>query len=162
MDPLSITVAVVSLLEAACRIKRLFDSIISSTRDSPRVLQDALTEVKHVEISVRSLERYLLHLGSINPRRAAMIQVDELIVTLTDTLLTFCDLEKFLNLLADPKLLGALRNAVTWLSRVTEIDGYLVKLQRHKLSLTLMLSIIQWYGAAHFYQTFELKVDLSQ
>src|SRR5579862_8528600 len=142
MEPLSVAAAVIGLLDAAQKITCLFGSIISATKEAPRVLQDALTEVKHVEISVCSLQRYLLCLESINPRRAALIQLDELIVTLTDTVLTFYDLEKLLESLAATKPFAALRNAATWSRHAKDIDGYLVKLQRHKLSLTLMLSII--------------------
>ena len=143
-EVLGVASAVVGILTAAVKIAHLFSSIMSATREWPQVLQDALMELKHVEISVSSLQRYLLFLQSINPSRAALIQVDELIVTLTDTTLTFYDLEKLLETLVAPKSIRVLRNAAAWSRHVKEIEGYLVKLQRHKSSLTLMLTIIRW------------------
>jgi hypothetical protein len=144
MDPLSVTAAVMGILTAAPKIAHLFVSIISVTKEAPQVLQDALMEVKHVEIAVRSLQRYLHFLESINPNRAALIQLDELTVTLTDTILTFYDLEKLLASLTATKPFEVLRKAAAWSRHAEDINGYLVKLQRHKSSLTLMLTIIQW------------------
>jgi hypothetical protein len=144
MDPLSVAAAVMGILSAATNIASLFDSIISATKEAPQVLQDALMEVKHIEVSVRSLQRYLLVLESINPSRSALIQLDGLIVTLTDTILTLYDLEKLLETLATTKPFGVLRNVAAWSRHAKDIDGHFMKLQRHKSSLTLMLSIIQW------------------
>lgn len=142
-DPISASAAILGILSAAPKIIQLFTSIISATKEASQGLQDAREEVKHVEISMRSLERHLSSLESIDPSRAAYIEVDHLIVMLTDMTLTFEGLEKLLDTLAPTKPLGVVRNTVAWSRHAKDINRYIEKLQRNKSSLSLMLNIIQ-------------------
>jgi len=140
MDPLSITASIVGLLGAAAKVHGLL-VLISSVRNAPATIADACTEVKHVELALRSLHRYLQRLDSVRPQRAALIQVDELIVTLADAMMAFFEFDHLLEALSR---LARMRAAISWSRHAAQIDDCLAKMQRHKASLVMMLNIMQW------------------
>jgi hypothetical protein len=142
MDPLSVAASVVGLLTAAGKVCTLLESI-SSAQQCPATIQDARSEVKHAELALRSMQRYLERLDLLNPQRAARIQIDELRVTLADAMLAFSDFESLLQLLSG---LAKIRVVITWVRYSKLIDEHLAKIQRYKASLLLMLGILQWYA----------------
>jgi hypothetical protein len=93
MDPLSVMASVVGLLTAAGTVVSLISSIKSSIDDAPRNLNRILSEVKEVENSLSAVHRFLLGLGMTRRQRLAMIQFDQLLATLTESVLTFSELE---------------------------------------------------------------------
>jgi len=140
MDPLSITASIVGLLAAAGKIYTLLEAI-STIKDSPTTITDAQNEVKHTEIALRSMQRLLEKVEVANARRE-LIQVDELRITLADAMLVFSEFESMLLLLAN---LSKFRVAISWQRHAKKIDEYLVRIGRYKMSLTFMLSILQWW-----------------
>jgi cell division control protein 24 len=140
MDPLSVAASVVGLLSAAGQVYTLLEQI-SSAQQCPVTIQDARTEVKQAELALRSMQRYLQRLDLLNPQRAALIQVDELRVTLADAMLSFADFESLLQLLSG---LTRIHVMITWSRYSKRIEEHLAKVQRYKSSLILMLGILQW------------------
>jgi hypothetical protein len=140
MDPLSITAAVVGLLTAAGKINSLLEGL-SSIRNSPATIKDAQIEVRHSEIALRSLQRFLQRLDAAATPRRGMIQVDELRVTLADAMLAFSAFQKMLEVLA---MRARVRAAISWPKYSKQLDEHLARIERYKLSLTLMLSILHW------------------
>jgi len=140
MDPLSITASIVGLLAAAGKIYTLLEAI-STIKDSPTTITDAQNEVRHTEIALRSMQRLLEKVEVANARRE-LIQVDELRITLADAMLVFSEFESMLLLLAN---LSKFRVVISWQRHAKKIDEYLVRIGRYKMSLTFMLSILQWW-----------------
>ena len=140
MDPLSITASIVGLLAAAGKIYTLLEAI-STIKDSPTTITDAQNEVRHTEIALRSMQRLLEKVEVANARRE-LIQVDELRITLADAMLVFSEFESMLLLLAN---LSKFRVTISWQRHAKKIDEYLVRIGRYKMSLTFMLSILQWW-----------------
>lgn len=140
MDPLSVTASVVGLLTAAGKVYTLLEGI-SSIKQCPTTIHEARTEVKHAELALRSMQRFLEHLDQMNPRRSSLIQIDDLRLTLADAMLAFANFESLLELLSG---LARVRIAITWVRYSKLIEEHLAKVQRYKTSLTLMLSILQW------------------
>jgi hypothetical protein len=136
---LSVAASIPGLLTAAGKICGLIEPF-SVTWNGPNPLQEAFNDVKNVAFALHSLQRYLQRLDIVSPKRAALIQVDELIVTLTDMVLTFSQFENTLEFLV--KLGGAM----SWVRYPKQIEEHMAKIQRHKASLTMMLNIIQWYS----------------
>ena len=69
--------------------------------------------------------------------RQRMIQVDDLRVTLADAMLAFSSFEVLLLRMAGT------RQRLWYLYR-TRVGEHVARIQRHKLSLTLMLNVLQW------------------
>ena len=135
---LNVAASISGLLIAVGKICGLIKPF-SAAWNGPNPLREAYNDVKHVGVALHSLQRYLQRLDTVSPQRAALIQVDELIVTLTDMVLTFSQFENTLEFLL--KLGGAM----SWVRYPKQMEEHVAKIQRHKASLTMMLNIIQWY-----------------
>lgn len=149
MDPLSATASVAGLIVAAGKIYSLLD-FISSVTNSPTTISDAKNEVKHAQSALSSLKRYLDNIASLNPTRTAMIQVDDLRVTLSDAMMAFSDFETFL---LTVNHIARVKAFITWPKYAKEIEEHMAKMQRYKTSLALMLNILQRYLLASSIET---------
>lgn len=146
MDPLSVSASIVGILAAAAKVAEILGPIVSNVKDAPRVFASVVAEVNDMRTVLSSLQQFLLNLASVLPGRTALIQLDELIVTLTDAVLNYSELEALLPSLgvtsgSQPSKKSRLR----WVMKQTTIQGSLEKLQRNKSSLSLILNILQWY-----------------
>ncbi|KAF4464666.1 hypothetical protein FALBO_8498 [Fusarium albosuccineum] len=139
MDPLSAAASIVGLVTAVGKVYTLLD-YVSSVRNAPATIRDAKDEVGHAQLALRSMERCLNRLASLNPDRTALIQVDDLRVTLADAVMAFSEFEA---LLRDLTRLARLRAAIAWPKYAKALEEHMVKVQRYKSSLTLMLNILQ-------------------
>lgn len=144
MDPLSATASIAGLITAVGKIYSLLD-FISSARNSPRTIRDAKAEVKNAQSALYSLDRYLNNLASLNPMRTAMIQIDDLRVTLADAMMAFSNFEMLLLTLDN---ITRAKAAIAWPKYAKDIEEHMAKIQRYKATLTLMLNILQWYLSA--------------
>ncbi len=156
MDPLSVMASVAGLLAAAAKVTKSLTWLTSSMKDAPALAHSALSEVEAIRAALFSMQRFLVGVaeGPIQLRRAAFIQLDQLIAVLTDAVLTFSDLEALVcsssdvpaaenqnDRLARFSGLGA-RAKLVW--KQDEIAHAVGRLQQHKASLSLMLNIVQW------------------
>jgi hypothetical protein len=140
MDPLSVSASVVGLLMATAKVCTLLDNL-SSAYECPTTIQDSRTEVRHAELALKSLQRCLQRLDLVNPLRAALIQIDELRVVLSDAMLAFSEFE---NLLGGLNSMARMRVAIAWGRFSKKIDEHRAKIQRYIASLNMMLGILQW------------------
>jgi hypothetical protein len=118
MDPLSVTASVVGLLGAARQIASILYKVQSGLKDG---------------------------IDSAPRRRISMIQVDQLVATLSDAVLTFSELEALVHPLATVSLNPSLVERMKWVWKEDTIGNIMLRLDRHKASLTLMLTIVHWY-----------------
>lgn len=145
MDPLSVTASIVGILAAAGKVGELLHGAISTAKDAPRVLISLACEVQEVRAAVFSLKLLLADLSSTQTHRAALIQIDQLIVTLADTVLTFSELETAITpFVASQGAIVSLRAKFKWLWTEDSCNKIVDRLQRHKSTLSLMLNILQW------------------
>jgi len=140
MDPLSVAASVVGLLGATAKVGTLLD-YLSSVQECPATIQDARTEVKHAELALRSLQRYLQRLDLVDSRRAALIQVDELRVVLSEAMLVLAGFEGLLERLTR---VARIRVSVTWMRHSRKIDEHRASIQRYIACLNLMVGILGW------------------
>lgn len=148
MDPLSVTASIVGILGAAGKVAEVLGSVVTNIKDAPRVFTTITTEVNSLRIVLSSLQQFLVNLTSASPHRVALIQLDQLIVTLTDSVLTFSELETLITPLdVPPGCQFLLKDRLKWLMKESAILGISEKLQKHMSSLSLMLNILQWYAA---------------
>ncbi|KAK8041982.1 Rho guanine nucleotide exchange factor scd1 [Apiospora rasikravindrae] len=139
MDPLSITASVAGLLTAAAKINSLLDAI-ASAKNAPKTIQNAQNEVRHVELTLRSLRRYLWQLELVDTRRRELICLDEVIVPLADAMLELSDFETRLNKLTN---LTKHRAYISWGSYSKSVEEHLARITRQTTSLIMILNILQ-------------------
>jgi hypothetical protein len=143
MDPLSVMASVVGLLTAAGTVTSILLSLKSSLSDAPRLIDHVILEVREVEISLSAMHKFLIGISSVPKRRIALIQVDQLRATLTDSVLTFSELEALVTPLIGRSDILVLER-VKWAWKEDAVSRIMQRLQRHKSSLSLMLNIVQW------------------
>jgi hypothetical protein len=144
MDPLSVIASVVGLLTAAKTVTSILSTIKSSISDTPHLIDSILSEVKEVEISLSAVHRFLLDIRKAPTQRRAMIQLDHLVATLTESVLTFSELEALVKPFATgPKT--SILERIKWAWKEDAVSGIVQRLERHKSSFSLMLNIAQWY-----------------
>jgi hypothetical protein len=146
MDPLSVTASIVGILAAAAKIAESLQGMVSTAKNAPRVLVALDCEIREFQTALSSLQTLLADLSSIPTHRAALIQVEQLVVTLTEAVLTFSELDAAI---APFAALRGSKVPVAKRLRWTQAEGNCLKLveriQRHKASISLMLHIFQWY-----------------
>jgi len=143
MDPLSITASIVGILGAAAKVSSLLITFVQNTKGAPKLAQAVLAEVNGLSAVLTHLQTYLLGTASSSKSRASLILVEQVIVTLTECVTTFSELEDVLGtarLESDLRIMDRVKLAMKE-SKVVEIQE---RLQRNKASLTLMLTILQW------------------
>jgi hypothetical protein len=149
MDPLSVMASVVGLLTAASNVSSILTAIKSGTKEAPQLVNHVLSEVKEVEISLSAIHKFLQGITSAPRRRIALIQLDQLIATLTDAVLTFSELEALVTPLEMRSKISTIER-LKWVSKGDAISNIMQRLQRHKSSLSLMLNIVQWLVCINF------------
>lgn len=146
MDPLSVTASIVGILAAAGKLSELLHTTICNAREAPKVVTTLGSEINDIRAALLSLQGLITYLSSSAPRRTALIQLDQLVVTLTESVLTFSELEAIITPLAVPnEELFPLRARLKWTRVERNCSKMVEKLQRHKASISLMLNILQWY-----------------
>jgi hypothetical protein len=144
MDPLSVLASVAGLLMAAGSVSSTLITIGASLKDVPQSVNQVVSEVNDIRTSLSAVQKFLLGLAAAPRHRIAMIQLDQLVATLTEAVLTFSELEALVTpFMASSTMLTMQR--VKWLLKDDEVTPLLHRLQRHKSSLSLMLNIVQWY-----------------
>jgi hypothetical protein len=145
MDPLSVTASIFGILAVTAKVGGLLHGTISTVKDAPRVLSALACEVQEVQAAFASLQILITSLSSKPSHRAALIQLDHLIITLTGSVLTLSELEKAIAPFVVPH--GAeipLKTRLKWTRAEGDCTKIVERLQRHKASISLMLNILQW------------------
>jgi len=141
MDPLTIGSAVVGLIAAASRIGPILYHFVTHTKDAPKSASQILNEMNDVTAALERLQVYLLDASTTNVARRSLVSLRNLIATLTSCAITYSDMEHVIGKCIE----GGAVKRVRWVMNEADIGELLQRVQAHKLSLTLMLTILQWY-----------------
>jgi hypothetical protein len=136
MDPLNVTSSITGIIAAATQVSNLLGQII----DAPASITAVLTEVDHIFLA---LQKSLDKATRLSGGRAALIQLEDVVVVLTQTVLVFSELELLVSPISNGKKTSYLVR-FTWARIQDGVMRLVNQLQRHKTSLTLLLQIIQW------------------
>jgi hypothetical protein len=143
MDPLSVMASVVGLIGAAGKVGAVLLAVKTSIWDAPRLMDQMLSQVKELEISLSAVQRFLVGVSSAPRDRISLIRVEQLVATLTEAVLTFSELEALVTSIAkDNGLSITTRLMYVW--KEDAVADIMLRLERHKSSLSLMLNIAQW------------------
>ena len=151
MDPLSVTASIVGILAAAAQVSSVLSTFVRNTKAAPKLAQAVLVEVNGLSAVLSQLQTYLLGTASSSKSRASLILVEQVIVTLTECVTTFSELEDVLGTGRAENDFGIL-DRVKWAMRDSKVSDIQRRLYSNKTSLTLMLTILQWF-AFHFFSS---------
>ena len=139
-DPLSIAAGVIGILTAAAQVSHLLIDFTKNSKDAPQTAKTVLTEVNEISGTLSQLEPFLLGEDTPYPSRAELLQIDQIITVLSGCVLTFTELEKMMDTLKTDDM--GIRDCVRWARKEKSIGGLVQRLQNHKVSLSLVLHIV--------------------
>ena len=145
MDPLSITAAVAGLLGTLASISKYIHDAYTDISQAPRNLQTLLSELHELQSAVDTLKLFLQS-NAFSSTGSSLISVQQLVTTLTETMLTITDLGKGLqsrfvqSWLHNRSHVDRLRIALSQ----TKLNPYVKRLQRNKTSLILIFNLVLW------------------
>jgi hypothetical protein len=142
-DPLSVAASVVGLLTAGAQITQVLNTLISRARWVPQDCRIACAEVADIRRILSQLRVFLLGIETTTPSRSSLILVDQVVVTLASCVTTFSEADVLVRKLESEERMG-LWNRFKWAEKVESLSDLVRRLQMHKSSLGLMLSILTW------------------
>lgn len=140
MDPLSIGSAVVGLIAAATSLTPAIYRFVTHTHDAPKTASQILDEMNSVTAALDRLQTYLMGASKTNIARRSLLSLNNIIATLTACVTTYSDLDHVVSKCVERGEVKRMR----WLVNEAEITELVGRVQSHKVSLTLMLTILQW------------------
>lgn len=135
------------LMAAAGRITLDLHQFINAVKYAPKSAQAVFTEVKDITAALAQLQSYLAGLGQAKPARKPLLSMENIIVTVTGCLTTYSELEVITKKCFDKQPMGVFTR-LEWLLREMDVNKIINRLQNHKSSLILMLTILQWCAAS--------------
>jgi hypothetical protein len=122
---------------------RLSSALKKSISEAPRLTDPLLSQIKELEISLSGVPKFLFGISSAPSGRISMIRDDQLVVILTEAVLTFSEVETLVtSIVRDNGLSVMARLMYVW--KDDTIAGIMLRLERHKSSLSLILNVAQW------------------
>ncbi len=143
MDPLSVAAGVIGVVTAAAQVSKILTTIVKNTKAAPKLCASTLTEVNDFKAILTHLQTFLLGTATAPKNRASLILVEQVIVTLTGCVTTFSELDEVLKGLVTEEAISSL-DRVKWAMKESTIAAIVQRLQTHKASITLMLTILDW------------------
>jgi hypothetical protein len=142
-DPLSIATGVVGLIQASYALTKLLTDFIGSVKDAPAKAAIAVSEISETRAILEQLQNFVLRFETADNSRTALIQVDRLVDVISGCVATFSDFEAALDKVTRSNM--TLLDRAKWVWDEEEIDNLVARLQRHKLSLSLLVTILTGY-----------------
>ena len=155
-DPLSVTGSIAGLITISAQIVGMAKELFDKVRNAPETMLRVREEVESMQPIFCQVQLLLNGSSSgLNHGNLTMISVHNLMTTLTGCVIVYTRVEKKVNEVCgfnDPttasaawKRAGVIADRVKWgLWKHEEVLSIIEDLQRQKLSLNMMLTIINW------------------
>lgn len=140
---MEVAASVVGLLMASAKVSSVLQQFITGSANAPALALNIAHEINDFRFILSKLQRFILGSVALNPSRASLIHIDHLSLTLAGYTSTLSELEKAV----DSLLLGKMDfvNRMKWSWAERDLTHLVERLQQHKSSLTLVLTILAWY-----------------
>ena len=145
-DPLSIAAGVVGILTAAAQISTILIQFTKASRNAPNQARHIITEVSDTSVILSQLQSFLLGYEYNDRSRTSLLGVHQVVTLVSSCVKTFSELEKILDGLKTNDM--SVLDHVKWARQETEIMAIVQRLQNHKASLSLILSILHGWVLA--------------
>lgn len=139
--------SVIGLVAVGAKVYVTLHRFISSCKDAPSIAQVTCDEVRDFRYAVEQLRPYIAGSSEITPLGLAITDVQQLSLTLASCIVTFSQMEKALNhLLPADRLVDSpprltIVERVRWRISAGDLSQLLTRIQQHKATLTLLLTI---------------------
>jgi len=151
-DPLSIAASVTGLITISAQIVAIAKELFGKVKDAPETMMRVKEEVESMEPIFHQVQLLLNGSGSLNRGNLTMIPIQNFMATLTGCVIVYTRLEEKVNGVcgfsdhtSSWKRAGVVVDRVKWgLWRHEDVLVIIEELQRHKLSLNIMLTILSW------------------
>lgn len=142
-DPLSVAASITGLIALAGQLYNALDGFISNVRDAPSLAQTIQFEIKSFRNSLHALHGILQDPAFRRNKRASLIPADYVIVSFTDAVLVFSQLETNVIPLTQFKEFGVVAR-MQWTRKKVKLNELVGRLQWQKQTLVLQLNILRW------------------
>lgn len=143
MDPLSLAMSIVGLLKAGEQISSKLQSIVKKAMNAPKEIKEMTSTIETIRTVLCQLQLMLLGQSQVSSHRTSLIMVDQIVITLSACVTTFSDLNIFAESLGTNSKMGFL-DRMRWATETSAVKEHLHKLEVHKSSLTLIMTILTW------------------
>ena len=143
MDPISAAASIVGLLGAAAKVSEVLLKFIGNVKGAPKFAQNVLMEVSDVSACLNQLQRYVQGAMSRSRSQEQLLNVEQLVVTLSNFVLIFSELEETVESLKPAEPMQPWRLA-QWLLKEQAISKLMERMQQSKSSLSLMVTLLTW------------------
>ncbi|KAL8636173.1 MAG: hypothetical protein Q9226_009283 [Calogaya cf. arnoldii] len=144
-EPLSLAAGVIGVLTAAAQISTLLVQFSVSSKGAPRSARTVLNEVNDIRGILSHLQVFLSSDEFLDRSRTQLLQVDQVVATITGCVSTFSELEQLLDQFTvrgeEADGMGVLDRA-KWALKEKTISNLIQRLQNHKGSLSLILNVL--------------------
>ena len=143
MDPLSVSASIIGVLGAAAKVSSVLVTFVEKTKNAPDSVQELISEVNSLSAILTHLKVFLLGGANAARSRASLILVDQVFAALSECVVTFSKLEEVLGTFQN-EAEWKVFNRVKWALEESSTFRILRRLRSNKMSLMLMLTILQW------------------
>jgi hypothetical protein len=144
MDPLSIAASITGLLAVTSKLRHFLHHFILNVRDAPDLSKSAFSAVKEMNFALSFAQRLLSNLTSLQRDRKAMIEVEYLVIILTQSVITITELEKLVCPTSFQRDKRQAWERLKWVWKEESVSRAVLRLEGHKSSMSLLLNILQW------------------
>ena len=152
MDPLSVTASVIALLGAGGKIISLL-SQLTAIKDAPELARITLTEMHDISAALRHIQDFVKDTDKVPAERRQHIRLEHLVAALTGCLTTYSELNAIVESLNIGSSGISVSDRAKWIRKEARINTIVQRLQNHKSSLNLMLSVLQSTSIVEIKQT---------
>lgn len=118
-------------------------NIGTSIKDAPQLTHEAADELANITIVLQQLNTYVSGKAQASIQRLNLITVEHITATLTGCVVTYSDLDAALTSLHVDTGMRAWDRGM-WCVKKDRVNDIVRRLQNHKMTLALMLNILQW------------------
>lgn len=139
-DPLSVAAGVVGIITAAAHISSMLTKFTKNIKDAPEQAHVILTDVTDTSRILSHLQVFVLDTGSVSQSRTCLLQIESVVAIVTGCVATFSELQRLLESIRTDEM--TVLDRLKWTRDESSIRALGTRLQTHKVSLSLMLGVL--------------------
>ena len=143
MDPLTIIASVTGILAVTTKVIATLTTFSKNVKRCPGSAHNVLREAADLHVCVSQVQPFILGNREAETPRMQLLMVEQLVVTLSNCVLTMSELDKLLDSLKINQAFTA-RSRLRWMREEQNIVELLARLQASKISLNLMMTTLTW------------------
>lgn len=143
-DPLSIAASIAGLLALSESIYNRISAFTERVQNVPQSAFNLRLGVSEVRLALTSVSGLIDSFMDVPPKRRAMIQLDHLIICLTQLVLVFDELDGFVGNWPED-IQQSLWRRWRFSGQDSKMASLNLKIMQHKTSINLILNVLQWW-----------------